>query len=1240
MKAIRHFYAFTFLLAALLSTSAHAQDITPLEPGKAITRTAKQQQVDTYQLTLTAGQFVRVIVEENEVDVSVDLIAPDNKPVHSVNATRFFGKESLSWEVVVGGTYKLVIRSLSTNRTVASYQAQLAVKDAATAQDKQRITAEHLLTEIARIGPRALSLEQKVEKHKEGIRLWQALSDKQQEAYTHEALAMTYAGERKYELARESFKQALALKEEIRDHLGRIYTLSNFGTYARAERNASALGNSDRGLQLLKLDEDYHQQALALSREIKHRGAERFILTSLTNTYRVQSLPEKAIAMWEQILVIDRESKNRTDEANTLRFLGQDSNLAKRDEEARRYYEEAIAIFRELKDRRNEAIVLRAIGLQNNTALRYETALPYFEEALTIFRELKDQPFITSLLSSLGETNGHLGRYENAERYYDEHLATVRAAKDRRGEAMALIRIGRDNSSWSRYEKAIGYYEKAIPIYQELKDRKGEGMVYRQIATPYVRQGRYGIAIEYQEKAMAIWRETNSEFEIAAELSNLGMTYARINYEKSIAYSEQALSFARKAKNRRMEEHTLLNLGDAHHNLGLYSKAQEYYEQALTLCREIKSKRGESDSLWGLGLAFNKQGQPEKAVQYYDQSLDIIRQLRSHFDECWLLTDFAEALRLLGQSEKAISNDLLALRIAREIKARDSEAMALNGLRQDWQTRNQPQLATFFGKQAVNTYQEMRSGIRSLDQDTQRSFLKAKEQTYRDLADLLISQGRLPEAEQVIRMLKEEEYFEYVRRDQDNSPKGEKAALTPEEAVIEKRYREIADQITALGTERGELIAKPARTATEEQRLANLEADLTVANQMFQKFLEGLANEMGRNVEAKTRTQQLREAQGLMEDLRELGKGTVALYTLVGDNKFRVILTTADVQKGFEYPIKAAELNRKILAFRNVLQNPKLDPLPLAQELYKVLVAPLAKDLKAARAETLMWSLDGVLRYVPIAALHDGEKYLVERWRNVVFTPASNARLKDTVSRNWKALGLGVTRSFGANTPALPGVADEMRGIINDGNSTKGVLPGTIKLDEQFTQDAMLTGLRQRPPVVHVASHFQFKPGNETDSALLLGDGKFLSLAQIKAYPNVFGGVELLTLSACNTATSGSDANGKEVEGFGVLAQRQGAKAVVASLWPVADRSTKNLMQEFYRLRETKANSTKAEAIRQAQIKLLRGELQITGEVVAARDITHETGKATNLPPYKVDPKAPYAHPYYWAPFILIGNWK
>src|SRR3989442_10822262 len=158
----------------------------------------------------------------------------------------------------------------------------------------------------------------------------------------------------------------------------------------------------------------------------------------------------------------------------------------------------------------------------------------------------------------------------------------------------------------------------------------------------------------------------------------------------------------------------------------------------------------------------------------------------------------------------------------------------------DWQPRKKPPLAVFFGKQAVNLYQEIRSEITSLERESQQSFIKSKEDAYRTLADLLIAQGRLPEAEQVINLLKQEEYFDFIRRDSSSSPKADKAQLTPEEAALEKRYREISDQIAELGSERGTLINKNHRTAEEEQRLAKLDADLVVAGNAFQKFLSQL----------------------------------------------------------------------------------------------------------------------------------------------------------------------------------------------------------------------------------------------------------------------------------------------------------------------------------------------------------------------------------------------------------------
>ncbi|MGH8581664.1 MAG: CHAT domain-containing protein [Gammaproteobacteria bacterium] len=517
---------------------------------------------------------------------------------------------------------------------------------------------------------------------------------------------------------------------------------------------------------------------------------------------------------------------------------------------------------------------------------------------------------------------------------------------------------------------------------------------------------------------------------------------------------------------------------------------------------------------------------------------------------------------------------------------------------------------------------------------------------YPELADLLIGEGRLPEAQQVLNMLKEEEYFDFVRRDAAKADSlATRSALSPHEAEVERRYREIADQLTTLGTERGALLQKTTPTPEEERRLARLDKDLEVAGQKFQAFLKDLPKEFSDVKWAEdTVVKELREARALKSGLRELGAGTVALYTVVSEERYHVILFTPDLQIARQYQIAPAELNRKVLDFRQALQNPKSDPRPLAQALYRILVAPVEGDLRGAQAKTLLWSLDGVLRYLPVAALHDGQAYLAERYRNVVFTPASMVSLKDPPSEVWKALGLGVSQAH-EGFDALPSVVDELGGIIRRTGMSEGVLPGEIKLDAAFTKDTMLASLRQRYPVVHIASHFQFHPGDETASFLLLGDGNHLPLAEIdsSAY-QFFDGVELLALSACNTATGGAGADGKEIEGFGVLAQHQGAKAVIATLWPVADASTKALMQTFYRLRgETRSETTKAEALRQAQLSLLHGELQdrAPGDTTRSAVLVPEgaAGKdGAALPAYASDPRAPYAHPYYWAPFILIGN--
>ncbi len=170
-----------------------------------------------------------------------------------------------------------------------------------------------------------------------------------------------------------------------------------------------------------------------------------------------------------------------------------------------------------------------------------------------------------------------------------------------------------------------------------------------------------------------------------------------------------------------------------------------------------------------------------------------------------------------------------------------------------------------------------------------------------------------------------------------------------------------------------------------------------------------------------------------------------------------------------------------------------------------------------------------------------------------------------------------------------------------------------------------------RPAVVHVASHFVFAEGEGEDlearSFLLLGDGGHLSLEELAAAPRVLEGVDLVVLSACDTALGG--AHGAEVDGLGRTMQDKGARAVLATLWPVDDDSTPALMRRFYELRQGQGLS-KAEALRRAQRELASGRVAPgAGPGGAARGLARPGGAAA---------WPGWTHPRYWAPFVVLGN--
>ena len=931
--------------------------------------------------------------------------------------------------------------------------------------------------------------------------------------------------------------------------------------------------------------------------ERKRAEAERFYsqATAEAENYNY----EQAAKLYERAAALFRETKDTAGEGAALLQLGLSRNDIADDAHALESYQQALKIARSAKDRRFEGRVLANIANAQSQLDQLDAAIAAYTQASWLLHAVGAQRRELSVMFSLGIAYQKSTRYREAISINERALALARALGDRLIEGRALAAAGYYNYCLGDHEKAIDYGERGLVILREIKDRRQEEWTLINLGLAYQNTSRFEKALQEYDQGLGIAREIKDRRGEATILLNVGYFHDELGErDEAVQLYQQALPILREIKDRRREANTLTSLGAVYRELKDYQKALEFEQQALSILRDIKDRGFEVITLLEIGEVYAETGEQQKAIDYNNQALALNREITGQDEFASALSNLGDANRRLHDFAKAISYHTRALVLSRAAKDPRVEIEALSGLMDDCSDASQPRLAVFYGKQAINALQSLRSSMRGLTKDLQRSFLTKNEKPYHTLAELLIVQGRLPEAEQVLGMLKQEEYFQYIRRDSsEGSALDHKAEVTAEEAEWDKRFRDVGGRLMAAGVERSELIAKQNRSSAEMLRLAQLDRDLQAGNIAFEKFLGDLTRHFSGKSEARLRINEIHESQGLMEDLKELPLGTVIIYTIVGEDKTYVILRTPETQKAYELPIKNADLNHKVQDFREAALDPKSDPRPLASDLYRILVAPMAADLQQAGARTLMWSLDGVLRYLPLAALYDGREYLIEQYGLSVITLASNARLKDRPDSTWRAAGFGVTRGFDGSPP-LPDVVSELAAI-------KDILHGEIKLDGQFTETSMRETLLKRFPVVHIASHFRFMPGDQSKSFLLLGDGGHLSMAELKTLPNLFSGVQLLTLSACNTGVG----DGAEVEGFGTLAQRQGAKAVVASLWNVADESTSRLMQQFYRIRESAPGMTKLEALRKAQLELLHGA------------------------------GTPYAHPYYWAPFFLMGNW-
>ena len=836
-----------------------------------------------------------------------------------------------------------------------------------------------------------------------------------------------------------------------------------------------------------------------------------------------------------------------------------------------------------------------------------------YKKTLESGKTMKNAGIIYGAYRGISNVYIMLGNYKLALKFLDEAASTIKNENDESLKADLLMAYGLVYAEIGEYDKSLDFYGQSNEIALRIGHKPLQADLLINFGAVYFRIAEYRKAYVYFEKSLAAGKELWDETLIAISLADLGHTAARLKE---------------------------------------YDKAIEFLDQAIPKMRRLEIFDGVAISNYYYGIVLREKGDLANAVVRHKESVELASRYKVRKYEARSLYELGMDYLALNRLEEATENFNRAFYTANAINVLDNQARALEGLMEAWKRRKNNALAVLYGKQAVNTYQQIRANIKKFDRSSQKTFADSVEYVYRNLSDILIAEGRLSEAQAVLDLLKEEEFSGLVKRSgsaEDDVPysKAEAGSLT------------VLKNLAALGREKNELaekLEKGALTDAEKVRYKEIAKEIEIAEAAFNKSISDLSAEKGA---AQNFNNVVKDAQAFMTDLRNLGKGTVAVYTvLVNDEESGIksgwiILVTPEFRK--QYQIEVNDLEKNVFAFRAALKDDVYDPQIPAQMLYAKLFLQKGKDDKTLEDDlneyfkdkpekTLMWSLDGVLRYVPMAALHDGGGYLVEKYRNTIFNTASKGRLNEEAKTNWTVLGLGVSEAreeSGKSFPKIAGTKRELDSIVAENEKDAGILSGKVILDEKFNADSMEDALLfDKNPVVHIASHFNFDPTDVEMSFLLLGKGK-LTVGEMTAKSTLFANVDLLTLSACDTAM-GNSGTGKEAEGFAYIAQSLGARSVLASLWQVADTGTDELMIRFYKLRKENPQMSKGEAFRQAQLAMLGGkDLMTISETAGNRSgIRNTENQKSDLPKYKKDEKKTFAHPHYWAAFVMIGNWK
>jgi len=872
-------------------------------------------------------------------------------------------------------------------------------------------------------------------------------------------------------------------------------------------------------------------------------------------------------------------------------------------------FEEVLRFFEEKNEKQAIGAVLGNLGIACYSLSDYLKAAEHHQQALKIDREIGDRQGEGSDLGNLGITYSSLGDLPRAIDFYQQALKIAREIGDRCSEGNQLGSLGNANSSLGDYPKAIEYYQHALKILREIEDRKGESAVLDNLGIVYYSLGDYTKAIEYYQQALKISQEIGDRQFEGNHLGNLGLAYASLgDYPGAIDFYQQALKISREIGDRGLEGATLDNLGLTYASLGDYPRAIEYYQHAMEISREIGDRQNEGNHLGNLGNAYFSLGDHPKAIEYHQQALKISREIGDRKGEGVTLDNLGLTYASLGDYPRAIEYCQQALKISREIGDRKNEGSSLGNLGNVYFSLGDYQQVIEYYQQALNIFRVIG------DIDSERIELGNLGSAHKSLKEndkaYSYYKNSIDLTEKIRGVIKQEEYrssyfkrsenvydsiillcnrmrseqeekliesFEYLERSKSRTFL-ESLAHTPIKPSKEISTQLLEKESELLQKIRGLYVSKEKQKQVSLSEIQSLESGLDeVWNKIDKIDPEYVFMRKGKPL-SFAQIQQLIKSQGERVCLVE--------YFLSADKILIFILRSDDTElKVEEVDFPAEEFRSYLDTFlKEIYSFGKENAIQNWQNLGRFLVDPIFKYLEGI--DSLYFVPHRWIHYLPLHALRHDNYYMGEKYK-IVYSPSASVISYCQNKRKDKretCLSLGVV---------FEEEADLVAKIFKENSSVYKGIQVTKNLVEEESKGK---------DIIHFSCHGFFFPPMPMKSGLLLAQGEILTVEDIfKLKLNA----DLVTLSACQTGIN-EQKPGDDLVGLTRSFIYAGTPSVVVSLWPVYGPSTLELMEKFYSY--LKEGKNKIEALQKAQLYVMN--------------------------------KPEYSHPYYWAPFILVGDWK